>query len=44
MDFELSEEQQVFRKTLRDFVATGSRPWRGSGSSPAAIRPRSWTG
>jgi alkylation response protein AidB-like acyl-CoA dehydrogenase len=41
MDFELSEEQQVFRKTLRDFVrgriSPVAREWEQSGRYPTEI-------
>jgi alkylation response protein AidB-like acyl-CoA dehydrogenase len=41
MDFELSEEQQLFRKTLRDFVrdriAPVAREWEQSGRYPTEI-------
>jgi alkylation response protein AidB-like acyl-CoA dehydrogenase len=41
MDFELSEEQQIFRKTLRDFVrdqiAPVARDWEQSGRYPTEI-------
>jgi alkylation response protein AidB-like acyl-CoA dehydrogenase len=41
VDFELSEEQQIFRKTLRDFVrdriAPVAREWEQSGRYPTEI-------
>jgi alkylation response protein AidB-like acyl-CoA dehydrogenase len=41
MDFELSQEQQIFRKTLRDFVrdriAPVAREWEQSGRYPTEI-------
>ncbi len=41
MDFELSEQQQIFRKTLRDFVRTRiapvAREWEQSGRDPTEI-------